>query len=193
MASLTGLRRVNIPLLLEFKADLLLRLRAARLPIQVKYLVNRPQVVFGITMTVQAPTHRERLFLVNYVHVVHLAVATHTADAAIDVDGVIEIGKIRHLVDFHPVNRIPALPTLPHSGQFGIVGLNLRMAVHTGLRRRNIRVGRNLHIRVTITAIHPELCHMDIVRERHGLNRLVPRSHVFRRQIIPVKCGQCAP
>src|ERR1700736_5079159 len=98
MASLAGLRRVNVPLLLEFKPNLLLRLRAARLPIQVEDLIDRSQVVFGIAMTVQAPTHGEGLFLENNIHVVPLAVATRAANATIDVHGVIEIRKIRHLV-----------------------------------------------------------------------------------------------
>lgn len=99
----------------------------------------------------------------------------------------IEIRVIGYLVDSYPVDWISALPTLSHRGQFGIIGLNLRVAVHAGLRRGNIRVGRNLHVGVTVPAIHPELRDMDIVREGHRLNRLIPCSHVFRRQVIPVE------
>ena len=141
MATLAGLRWANVPLLLEFKPDLLLRLSLTRLPIQVKDLIDRPQIIFGMSMAVQAPTHRKRFLLVNNVHVVHFTVAADAADAPIDVHRMIEICKIRYLVDFHPVDRISALPAVPHGSEFGIVGLNLRVAVHTGLRRRNIRVG----------------------------------------------------
>jgi len=141
MATLAGLRRVNVPLFLKFKTNLLLRLSAARLPIQVKDLVDRPQIILGMPMAVQAPTHRERFLLVNNIHVVHLPMAAHTADAAIDVDRMIEIRKVRHLVDFYPVDRVPALPALPDGGQFGIVGLNLGVAIHAGLRGGYVGVG----------------------------------------------------
>ena len=85
MATLAGLRWANVPLLLEFKPDLLLRLSLTRLPIQVKNLIDRPQIILGIPMAVQAPTHRERFLLVNDIHVIHLTVATHTTDATIDM------------------------------------------------------------------------------------------------------------
>ena len=186
MATLAGLRWANVPLLLEFKPDLLLRLSLTRLPVQVKDLTDRPQIIFGMSMAVQAPTHRKRFLLVNNVHVIHLTVAADATDAAIDVHRMIEIRKIRHLVDLDPVDRIPALPTLPHRGQFGIIRLNLGVAIHAGLRGGNIRMRRNLHVRVTIPAIHAELRHMDVMRERHWLNRLVTSSQVFRRQVVPV-------
>ena len=141
MATLASLRRVNVPLLLEFKPDLFLRLSAPRLPIQVKDLIDRPQIVFGMSMAVQAPTHRKRFLLVNNIHVVHLPMAAHTADAAIDVDRMIEVRKVRHLVDFYPVDRVPALPTLPDGGQFGIAGLHLGVAIHAGLCGGYVGVG----------------------------------------------------
>jgi len=86
--------------------------------------------------------------------------AADAADAAIDVYRVIEIRKIRHLVDSHPIDRVPGLPTLADGRQFGIVGLNLRVTVHARLCCGHIRVGRNLHVRVAIPAVHPELRHM---------------------------------
>lgn len=85
MASLAGLRRVNVPLFLQLQADLLLRLTASRLPIQVKDLINRPQIILGMPVAVQTPAHRESFFLVDDIHLVHLTVAAHAADAAIDV------------------------------------------------------------------------------------------------------------
>jgi len=98
----------------------------------------------------------------------------------------IEIRKIRHLVDLDPVDWIPTLPTVPYGGQFGIIRLNLGVAIHAGLGGGNIRVRRNFHVRVTIPAIHAELRHMDVMRKRHRLNRLVPSSEVFRREVVPV-------
>ena len=141
MAPLAGLRRVNVPLFLKLQTDLLLRLTAAGFPIQVKDLIDRTQIIFRMPVAVQAPPHRKRFFLVNNVHVVDLTVATHATDAAINVYRMIEIREVRHLVNFYPVDRISALPTLSHGGQFRIVGLNLRMTIHAGLSSGNIRVG----------------------------------------------------
>src|ERR1700730_7991082 len=121
MAPLAGLRWVKVPLLFEIKTNLFLGLSSPGLPVQIEDLADRPQIIFGIPMAVQAPTHRERLFLVDNVHVVHLTVAAHAADAAIDVHRVIEIRKIGYLMNFYPVNRVPALPTFPDGGQFGVI------------------------------------------------------------------------
>jgi len=114
--------------------------------------------------------------------------ATHAADASVDMHGMIEIRKVRHLVDFDPVHWVPTLPTIPDRGQFGIVGLNLGMTIHAGLRGWYVRVGGNLDVGVAISAVHTKLRHMDVVRKRHWLNRLIPGSHVFRRQIVPIDC-----
>ena len=123
---------------LQFQTDPLLRLSVIRLPIQVKDLTDRTQIIFRVAMAVQAPSHRERFLLVNNIHVIHLTVAARTADPAIDVHGMIEIRKIRHLVDFQPVDRISAFPALFHCSQFWIVGFNLRVTIHAGLGGRYI-------------------------------------------------------
>jgi hypothetical protein len=133
-------------LFLQFETNLLLRLSGTGLPIQVKDLIDWTQIIFGMAVTIQAPAHGERLFLVNHIHVVHLAVAAYATDAAIDVHRVVEIGEIGHLMDFHPIYRVPALPTVSHRGKFGVIGLNLGVTVHAGLGGWDIRMGRNLNV-----------------------------------------------
>jgi hypothetical protein len=48
--------------------------------------------------------------MVDDLHVVDLAVALHTADATIHVNGVVEVDVVRGFVDTNPRNRIPAFP-----------------------------------------------------------------------------------
>jgi hypothetical protein len=48
--------------------------------------------------------------MVDDLHVVDLAVALHTADSAIHVNGVVEVDVVRGFVDTNPRNRIPAFP-----------------------------------------------------------------------------------
>src|SRR6266480_3883895 len=38
---------------------------------------------------------------------------------------------------------------------------------------------------VAVTAIHPELGHVDIVRERHRLDRLIANAGIFWCDVIP--------
>src|ERR1700720_1261391 len=45
---------------------------------------------------------------------------------------------------------------------------------------------------VAITAIHPELGHVDIVWKRHWLDRLITDPRIFWRDVIPRGRGQSA-
>src|SRR5216684_5194099 len=44
---------------------------------------------------------------------------------------------------------------------------------------------------VAVTAIHPELRNVNVVRERHRLDRLITDARVFRRHVVP-RC-RCQP
>ena len=61
-------------------------------------------------MTLQAPSHALGFSMIDDLHVVDLAVASHAADAAIYVNGVVEVDVVRSFVDPNPRNRIPAFP-----------------------------------------------------------------------------------
>ena len=61
-------------------------------------------------MAFQAPSHAVGFSMVDDLHVVDLAVALHTANATIHVNGVVEVDVVRSFVDPNPRNRIPAFP-----------------------------------------------------------------------------------
>ena len=61
-------------------------------------------------MTLQAPSHALGFSMVDDLHVVDLAVASHAADAAIYVNGMVEVDVVRGFVDTNPRNRISAFP-----------------------------------------------------------------------------------
>ena len=65
-----------------------------------------------MTMTIEAPAHRLRLILEYNSHAIYLTVTAHAADPTSHVYRVIEIGKVRHLVDLDPVHRLPGFPAL---------------------------------------------------------------------------------
>ena len=116
--------------------------------------------------------------------------ATHAADTSVDMHGMIEIRKVRQLMDFHPIHWVPGLPTITHRGQFGIVGLNLGMTIHAGLRGWYVRVRGNLDEGMAISAVHAELRYVDVVRKRDRLNGLITDAGVLRRHVIPGGASQ---
>jgi len=74
-------------------ADLRLSLRSD--PIHVKYLISRPEYLFGLPMAVEAPLHQQGVGLKNQRHLVNFSVTRRAANAFIDMNAVIEIHEIR--------------------------------------------------------------------------------------------------
>jgi hypothetical protein len=66
----------------------------------------------------------------------------------------------------------------------------LRVAVHACRSVGHVRLRGDFHEAVTIPAIHPQLSHMNIVRKRHRLDRLVSDFCVLRSGVIPCGPGQ---
>ena len=59
------------------------------------------------------------------------------------------------------------------------------MAVHAGLRGRNVRDGRNLDRGVTVSAIETKLADVELVAVRDGLNGTVAHVCVPRGKVVP--------
>src|SRR5260370_42325210 len=136
-------------------------------------------------VTFQAPRHAVRFGMINYRHVVDGAVTTKTTDPAIDVRGVIVETVIGRAMQLPPFDRVSGFRTRPHRLELWIVLLHLAVAVHARLRIGQIRMRRHFDEAVAITAIHPELRDMDIVRKRHWLDRLITHARVLWRYVIP--------
>ena len=129
------------------------------------------------------------LVLIDDLHFIDRAVATVAAHTAIHVNSVVKVGVVGNLVDADPVDGLTGLPALTHRSQLRAVSLDLGVAGHTGLRGRHIRVRGDLNETMTIPAIHPELLHVDDVRERNGLGGLVADTGVLRGEIIGQPAG----
>jgi hypothetical protein len=163
-----------------------------RFPIEVEYLVLRPQKIFRVSMAFKTPGHALGLRMVNNRHVVDLTMTAKTTDAAVDVGAVIVKNIIRGAMDLHPFDRAARFPAGPHRLEFRIVLLHLGVAVHACLRGGQIRVCRHIDETVAVTAIHSELRHVNIMRKRHRLNRFIPHPGVLWRHVIPSPRGQPA-
>ena len=143
-------------------------------------------------MAFQAPRHAVRFGVINHRHVIDLAVATAATDPAIHVRGVIVKNVIGRAMNLHPLDRVTRFPARPHRLELRIIFLHLRVAIHAGLRVRHIRMRRDIDKAVAITAIHPELRDVKIMRKRHRLDRLITDARIFRRHVIPGRAGQSA-
>ena len=72
-------------------------------PFHIRDLVFRAQYRFGIAVTLQAPFHMQRIDVPHQRHQVYTTVAGRTTDAFIDVNAVVEIGKIGKVVHSRPL------------------------------------------------------------------------------------------
>jgi hypothetical protein len=170
--------------------DKLRRLNIVRFPIEIENLIFRPQVIFGVAVAIQTPRHAVWLGDVNRRHVIHWTMATEATDATVHVRRVIVINVINRAIEPHPFDGLTALPALLHRLKLWIVLCHLRVAVHARLRVRHIGLRGDFYEAVTVTTIHTELCHVNIVRKRYRLGRLVTDFGIFRRGVIPRGSGQ---
>ena len=73
-----------------------------RLPVELGDLVHRAEVGNWVSMAFQTPRHRKLLVLVDNFHLVNSTVANHTADPRIYVGRMVEVDKVREVVDASP-------------------------------------------------------------------------------------------
>jgi len=170
--------------------DKLRRLHILRFPIKIKNLIVGPQIVFRVPMAIQAPGHAVRLSDVHFGHVVHRPVTSEATDSPIHVRRVIVIDVIDRAIQPNPIDWLTAFPALLYWLQLGIIFRHLRVTVHARRSVGDVRLRRHFHEAVTIPAIHSELGHVNIVRKRHRLDRLISDLRVLRRGVIPCRASQ---
>src|SRR5207237_1426156 len=127
---------------------------------QVEDLLARPNVLFGIAMTVETPVHVQRLHLPGQRHAIDPAMTAHTADSLVHVNTVIELHEIRQLVNANPLDRLPVPVTGTYRFEHRASYPELRVAVHARLRRRHPGKGGILNGGVTVTAVDAKLAGM---------------------------------
>ena len=136
-------------------------------------------------MTLEAPGHAVRLGVINHRHVIDLAVTTRAADAR-DSRGLRDCKKRNRACDaaapIRSVCRFSSCPAPAEASGYPFApayGSSCRSACSADWN------APPLDEAVAITAIHSELRHVDVVRKRHWLNRLVADPGVFWRRVIP--------
>ena len=143
-----------------------------------------------VAVAVEAPTHTEGRHLGDRFHLVDPAVTRDTADSCRHVHVVGEVGEVGKLVDANPAHRPAAGGAVPNRCELLAVLLHELMAVHAGLRGRNVRDGRNLDRGVTVSAIETKFADVQPVAVGDGLNGTVPDVRVPRGKVVPDACDR---
>src|ERR1700674_5728620 len=81
----------------------------SRPPLHVENLFFWSHEILRSSMTLKTPFHLQRIRLRHYRHLIDSAMASRTAHAFIDVNRMIEIGKVRKIVHPDPLQRLPRL------------------------------------------------------------------------------------
>ena len=158
--------------------------------VEIVNLLERAEVLLRRTVTVKTPTHRQAVYLINNLHFIHVTVATLARNPPTDVGRVIEIHVIWQLMHTHPLDRLAIVSwiirvhRLVKRRQFWAVTLDVLVTIPTGASSRNVGMTGNIHERMAIAAVQPQLIHVNFMGKRNGLRWLVTLHQCLRRCVI---------
>ena len=142
-------------------------------------------------MAFNAPCHRQLLRLIDDFHLVDTTVTGNAANASVDVSGVIEVNKLRQVVNTLPSNAASGFPALANRSQLCARLMNCRQSRHAlricgtvaidARRRWRDRSVSGVKDRVVaIPTIHLQLASVDRMAKRYGLCGLVTDIQCIR-------------
>jgi hypothetical protein len=89
-----------------------------------------------------------------------------------------------------PLHRVACFPAVADRLKFRVFLLDLFVAGHARLRRRDVGMRGNVDKAVAVAAIHSELVHMQCMRKGHRLDGGVSDARIFGRRVIPGRAGK---
>src|SRR5262245_22868467 len=129
----------------------------------VEYFILRTHVQFRVPMAIQAPLHLERSHLPGERHLVNPAMASRTSHSLVDVDAVIEVDKVRQVMDPGPLYRLARPKAVPNRLERRAVSPYLAMAIHAGPGRWDAGERGCFNRGVTISAVDSVVAHMMLM------------------------------
>jgi hypothetical protein len=106
-----------------------------------------------------------------------------TSHTFVHVNAVIEIDKVRQVINTLPLDRLACPPAFPNRLQIRTVSPDLGMAIHTSLGRRDSSKCEFFYTGVAVAAVDSVIAHVVLVTE---LNWLLAREKglgVIRRSV----------
>jgi hypothetical protein len=126
-----------------------------RLPAHREDVLARAKEVLGMTMAIQTPLHVKGFRLPREWHVIDSTVTGFAANPFVYVDAVIEIYKVRKIVDASPDERMVFAKTGTNGFQRWTVGPDLLVAIHAHFGGRYSRKWATFDADMTISAVEP--------------------------------------
>lgn len=108
------------------------------LPRRIKYFGLGAQKLLWVAVTIQTPTHVQRLRLVDNRHGGEIAVARRATYTLGYVDAMIEVDKFGHVMNLVPLHSNIRLITVTDEFELGALGQYLRVTTHTRLDGRDV-------------------------------------------------------
>jgi hypothetical protein len=187
MATETAFWRLDFPVFYKFSAQCKLSFLLFFLgfsfwmPSKVKYMFNRPYVLFWISVTIQAKSHTVGLSVLNFLHLVHSTMTFNAANSTIHMGCVVKINIIGSFVNLDPLNRITSGVTFTNWGELGRITFDNVVATHTGAGRWHVGVLGLRDVSVTEAAIEIKaiLSCVPFMIKRYWLLGGIPHSQVF--------------
>src|SRR6185503_8522689 len=134
----------DVVFLLQPQAQFLLGGPGRDLVIHVENLIPRPDEVLGGPVAGEAPLHKEGLGLVHQGHLVDRPMAGVATYTLFNVYLMVEVDKVGQVIYPNPVQGLVVAEARPDRLEDGGRAVNLRVAVHAGLRGRDPRERRLL-------------------------------------------------
>ena len=82
-------------------------------------------MLLGLTVTIEAPPHAERLVLEHNLHVVDPAVTRYAADTALNVRRMVKVHVVWKVVDANPLDRLSTFPACAYRRELIALGVQL--------------------------------------------------------------------
>lgn len=101
--------------------------------------------------------------MIDDLHFIDLTVAGLTTDPTVDVHRMIEVSVVRKPMHLIPLHGRSTHPTGADLSQLGALRLDPQVAIHAGLRRRNVRVRSLIDVRVTVFTGQAQLADVKLV------------------------------
>src|SRR5215211_1131620 len=138
---------------------------------RLQWWVRAPDV------TIHAPSHVERVLLVDLLHVLHLAMTGLARDARIDVTHVREVDVLRQLVNANPRHRLLVVPERGELFNLRFVSADDCVTSHAGSNRGRPWIRRFVRSVVAVQAVDLERsAGVQRVRKANGLHGTVALS-----------------
>src|SRR5207245_9967352 len=90
-----------------------------------------------------------------------------TANTFVQVNTVIEVGKIREIIHSGPGNGLPRPETVPHGGKEGTCSPDIGMTIHTRFSVRHSSNGADFHRAVAVAPVNTKPTHAMLMADQH--------------------------